>query len=100
MSHSKLTKRGKSLYLDKWNPYAKKYINTCCLCGAVGYDTSIEKDGFIIQLDYYVWEETCKLIAKMKENNIKTVPISMNVSRAHFYGKELIHKLSSLIEMK
>ena len=27
MSHSKYNKRGKSLYLDNWNPNAKKYIN-------------------------------------------------------------------------
>ncbi len=57
-----------------------------------------EKNGFIIQLDYYVWEETCRLLEKMKENGIKTVPVSVNVSRAHFYGSELIPKLKELIE--
>ena len=57
-----------------------------------------EKDGFIIQLDYYVWEETCKLIAKMKADGVKTAPISINVSRAHFYGNELIPRLLALIE--
>jgi len=57
-----------------------------------------EKDGFIIQLDYYVWEETCRLIKKMKEDGIETVPISINVSRAHFYGSELSNKLHELID--
>ena len=57
-----------------------------------------EKNGFIIQLDYYVWEETCSLIAKMKAAGIKTVPISINVSRAHFYGNELNQRLMDLIE--
>lgn len=57
-----------------------------------------EKDGFIVQLDYYVWEETCKLVAKMKEDGVKTTPISINVSRAHFYGGELINRLTTLIE--
>jgi len=57
-----------------------------------------EKDGFIIQLDYFVWEETCQLIAKMKADGVKTAPISINVSRAHFYGSELIHKLTALID--
>lgn len=57
-----------------------------------------EKNGFIIQLDYYVWEETCKLIAKMKADGIKIAPISINVSRAHFYGSELIHKLTTLLD--
>lgn len=57
-----------------------------------------EKDGFIVQLDYYVWEETCKFISKMKSDGIETAPISINVSRAHFYGKELVNKLTTLIE--
>ena len=57
-----------------------------------------EKNGFIVQLDYYVWEETCALIAKMKEDGVKTVPISINVSRAHFYGNELNQKLLGLLE--
>lgn len=57
-----------------------------------------EKNGFIIELDYFVWEETCKLIAKMKSEGVSTVPISINVSRAHFYGSELINKLKELLE--
>ena len=57
-----------------------------------------ERDGFIIQLDYYVWEETCRLQAQMKQKGIQTVPISINVSRAHFYGSELLNKLRELIQ--
>ncbi|MBP3677664.1 MAG: EAL domain-containing protein, partial [Agathobacter sp.] len=57
-----------------------------------------EKDGFIIQLDYYVWEEACRLQARMKQKGIQTVPISINVSRAHFYGSELLNKLRELIQ--
>jgi len=57
-----------------------------------------EKDGFIIQLDYFVWEETCRLQAQMKQKGIQTVPISINVSRAHFYGSELQNKLRELIQ--
>ena len=57
-----------------------------------------EKDGFIIQLDYFVWEETCRLQARMKQKGVQTVPISINVSRAHFYGSELLNKLRELIQ--
>lgn len=46
MSHNK-TKRGNSLYVESWNPSAKKHINTCCVCGKQGYKPSIEEDGFI-----------------------------------------------------
>ena len=47
MSHSKTTKRGNSLYVEKWNPSAKRFIVTCAVCGACGYDPSIEDEGFI-----------------------------------------------------
>ncbi len=47
MSHSKTTKRGRSQYIEKWNPSAKKYINICVLCGRKGYNPSIEEHGFI-----------------------------------------------------
>jgi diguanylate cyclase (GGDEF)-like protein len=57
-----------------------------------------EKNGFIIQLDYFVWEETCKFISKRKQEGKNHVPISINISRAHFYGHELINKLTSLIK--
>ena len=43
MSHSKTTKKGYSLYIEKWNPKAKRYINTCALCGKQGYNPSIEQ---------------------------------------------------------
>ena len=57
-----------------------------------------ERNGFIIHLDYFVWEETCKIQAEMKKKGIQTVPISINVSRAHFYGSELQRKLKELIQ--
>ena len=47
MAHSKYTKRGKSLYVESWNPDAKRFINECKLCGATGYRPSIDDDGFI-----------------------------------------------------
>lgn len=46
MSHSKMTKRGHSHYIESWNPRAKKFICTCVLCGAEGYKPSIEEEGF------------------------------------------------------
>ena len=46
MSHSKHTKRGHSLYIEKWDGAAKKYINTCILCGHQGYDPMIEDKEF------------------------------------------------------
>ena len=47
MSHSKMTKRGRSLYVEKWNPSAKKYINTCVLCGKQGFAPAILEADFV-----------------------------------------------------
>ena len=46
MSHSKMTKRRHSRYVESLNPEAKNFINTCSLCGARGYSPSIEEPGF------------------------------------------------------
>ena len=44
-----MTRRGKSLYIESWNPDAKRFINTCIICGHKGYSPSIEDDGFCDQ---------------------------------------------------
>lgn len=46
MSHSKIRKNGKSLYVSNWNPEAKKYIHTCYLCGRSGYSPALEELDF------------------------------------------------------
>ncbi|WP_295154720.1 hypothetical protein [uncultured Ruminococcus sp.] len=46
MSHSKHTKRGYSIYIEKWDRSAKKFINTCAICGHKGYSPAIEQEGF------------------------------------------------------
>lgn len=51
MSHSKYNKRGRSLYLNNWNPSAKKYINECKICGYKGYSPAIEQPGFLSDSD-------------------------------------------------
>ena len=51
MSHSKTNKRGNSLYLNQWNPFAKKYINMCCLCGKTGYNPVIDQEDFIKDIE-------------------------------------------------
>ena len=46
MSHSKHTRRGRSYYLEKWNRPAKKYVNTCAICGKSGYSPAVEEESF------------------------------------------------------
>lgn len=47
MSHSKHRQRkyGFSMFINKWHPSSKKYINTCLICGSKGYNPVIlERD--------------------------------------------------------
>ena len=57
-----------------------------------------EKNGFIRELDYYVWEETCRFLAKAKEQGLPQYPLSVNVSRIHFYSTALEQKWIDLLE--
>ena len=67
MSHSKNTKRGYSLYIEKWNPSAKKYINTCAICGHKGYSPVIKQDSFCNCLrNKAVYEELTKTLRELE----------------------------------
>lgn len=57
-----------------------------------------EKNGFIVQLDFYVYEEVCKKLRFWMDNNISVVPISVNVSRVHLNNETFVEKLLELVE--
>lgn len=57
-----------------------------------------ETNGFITKLDYYVWEQTCKHIHEWKKQGLKTVPLSVNVSRLNFYLPGFEDMLDNLLE--
>jgi len=57
-----------------------------------------ERNGFIRQLDYYVWEECCKFLSAARAQGKAILPVSINVSRVHFYGSELQDKLLELLK--
>jgi len=50
MSHSKTTKRGRSHYVERWNPQAKRFVLSCALCGHTGFSPSILEEGFACTL--------------------------------------------------
>lgn len=43
-----------------------------------------EKNGFIVELDLYMFEQVCKLIEEWNHNGYRSVPVSVNMSRGHF----------------
>ena len=58
----------------------------------------LERDGFILQVDYFVLEEVCKLQRKNIDNKLKILPISVNQSSLHFTEEHYIEKVKSIIK--
>ncbi|MSS62562.1 bifunctional diguanylate cyclase/phosphodiesterase [Velocimicrobium porci] len=57
-----------------------------------------EKNGFIVRLDEYVWEETCRILREWLDKSYRAIPISINISRVHMFDPEFIKKLLHLIK--
>ena len=51
-----------------------------------------ERNGFIIELDLFVFEEVCALIKKWMDNGVEAHPISVNMSRAHFVKDDFLDR--------
>ena len=69
--------------------------------GMIGPDQFIplfEKNGFIIQLDEYVWERACRCLREWIDQGHEIVPVSINVSRLHLHDSGLVAKLIGLIK--
>lgn len=56
-----------------------------------------EKNGFILKLDEYMWEEACKTIKDWIDEGRYPVPLSVNISRYHIKHNDLESVLTSLI---
>ena len=57
-----------------------------------------EKTGFIVELDSYVFEETCKRIKELKKDGIKTDIITVNMSRNTVNQEDTISKYESILK--
>lgn len=57
-----------------------------------------EKNGFITQLDRYVWEQACVDIRGWMDSGMPPVPVSVNVSRADIFNPKLCEILTGLVE--
>lgn len=56
-----------------------------------------EKNGFITELDMFVWEKTCALISEWLHKYGKCVPVSVNVSRKDIYNPDLVQHFKELV---
>lgn len=56
----------------------------------------LEKNGFIINVDEYIWKKVFAYLGRLKEEKRELVPISVNVSRVHAYDNNLCNTLIRL----
>ena len=57
-----------------------------------------ENNGFVYEVDKFIWEETCRYLRKWLDEGRKVHPISVNVSRIDLYDPKLVQLLVGLRE--
>lgn len=57
-----------------------------------------EHNGFIAQLDTYMFEETCRILDRWRTEGRQLVPVSVNLSRTGFYNPNLCRNMCSIAE--
>ncbi|MEG1610529.1 MAG: EAL domain-containing protein, partial [Bilophila sp.] len=57
-----------------------------------------EKNGFIVRLDEYIWEQACITIRRWRDKGYRMGAVSVNISRMHFHEARFWKKLVALVE--
>ncbi len=55
-----------------------------------------ERNGFISELDFYVFEQVCRFLQSSQLNGYALVPISVNFSKLDFYLPDFVEKLEAI----
>lgn len=107
MKTSLLNKDFKVYYQPKYDINTKKMIGAEALVrwehpdmGMVSPGEFIpifEENGFITELDVYVWEHVCEFMEEMRNKSGKVIPISVNISRKDIYKSGLPEILMSMV---
>lgn len=72
------------------------------IIGPADFIPVLEKNGFIINVDVYIWTEVFRLIGRRLKAGKRVVPISINISRLHVYHREFkdcLYRLSREYEV-
>lgn len=57
-----------------------------------------EMNGLIQQVDHYVWDEAAAQLRRWKDTYMRTVPVSVNMSRIDVYDSSLVKRLQNLLK--
>lgn len=92
----------------------KYFVNTSTLAGAEAlirwnhptkglvppnhFIPLFEKNGFVVQLDLFVFKQVCIHISEWLHQGYKVVPVSVNLSRVHFIEPDFMREFKAIIE--
>ncbi len=57
-----------------------------------------EKNGFILKMDYFVYETVCKKMREWLDRGGKVMPVSVNVSRVHLMEEDFVGEVLRLVD--
>lgn len=58
----------------------------------------LERNGFIVELDFYIIEQTIKMLRKWIQENRTILPVAFNISGSHLKTSNFIERLVSLMK--
>lgn len=58
----------------------------------------LESNGFISNLDLYIWEAVCAALRNWLDRGFRAIPISVNVSRVDIYALDIVEVFRNLTE--
>lgn len=98
----------KAFYQPQYDAITSKLVSAEALIRWVRPDGTIvppmafipelERTNEITWVDWYMFEEVCKLLVKQKEIGGKQVPVSVNFSRYHVREKDFVERISSIAD--
>ncbi|MEG0314814.1 MAG: EAL domain-containing protein [Erysipelotrichaceae bacterium] len=57
-----------------------------------------EENGFIVEMDKYIFENVCKLLRRWLDQGVDPVCISVNLSKVHFRNLSFLNEYQSIID--
>ncbi len=59
----------------------------------------LEEDGFVVDLEMYIFEQLCKIMKTWNNTSLEKLPVFMNISRKHFLVGNIVDQLQKMVEM-
>jgi len=95
-------------FQPKYNPITKKMVGAEALVRWQQEDGSIispisfipifEQNGIIRKLDEYIFRKVCQYQKEWERQGKKTVPVSVNLSRASLYFKDIVSQYKQILD--